>query len=219
MKSFILLSFLFVNVVLCAQKNESKDKFQLFLKTSLLPLIDVVGGSSVRISSEFKIHKNISFSAEAGKFFRYDAFQNGNVLSFELKYYINKSNCMGYFIGIEYLQKKTNFEFTDSIAIPSQLRVKKRYEIHKEISYVTAKWGKLNIYSNKYIFEWYIGFGVRYQYNSYNNLSIDENQYLLTGEGHGGILSSGIRNIDTYFSPNINAGLKIGFNFFGFLKK
>jgi hypothetical protein len=185
---------------------------RFIIKTPVLSYIDFVGGLSYRIGVEIKIHRNISTSLEAGKYFCYDNdHRKGEIIRTELKYYGNDHECTGNYFSVEYLYKNVTFNFVDSFAIPAQPRYEKEYKLHKEISCLTFKYGELSSFYKRFIFEWYVGAGLRFYSSAYNDLSADENRYVLTGEGHGDIIGNAIRYVGRHLIPNLNAGIKIGY--------
>jgi len=184
---------------------------KFIIKVPVLGFIDVFGGFSYRVGTEFKIHNNISAYIEYGKYFPSTEKRNGDLFKAEIKFYKNKERSTGGYFSIEYLYKNVTFNFADSIAIPSTSRYEKDYIIHKEISCLTLKWGNLTVYKSKLVFEYYGGFGVRYYSNAYNNLTPLENQYILTGENHGDLVGDALRSVGTFWAPNINVGIKIGY--------
>lgn len=211
----------FVSSILCASffvvkaKGWEPDSLvnpKLIIKTPILSYIDIFGGLSYRLGTEFNIYKNITGGVEFGKYFSYQSEnRKGGILRAEIKLYRNNKKRAGDFFSVEYLYKNTTFNFVDSFAVPAKPRYQKEYEIHKEISCLTLKWGNLSVYKKRFVYEWYLGVGVRYYSRAYNNLTNEENEHILVGEGHGDLVGHAIRLVGKRFTPNLNAGIKIGY--------
>lgn len=208
----LLTSSLFYSQVI----NNIDNKFSI--KLNPLALIDPYGSYSYRIGSEFKIYRNFAFSIEVGKYFNYaknDGIRDnvkGYIIKPEIKYYINDYNLTsGQYFSIEYQYKETSFNYTDSIKIAPQPTYSRDYKINKTLSVINLKFGQLKVYKNRFMYEWFLGAGVRFC-KGYNSLSEIENKGILTGEGHGSDISWGQRNIN-YVLPNLTIGFKIGYSF------
>jgi len=211
-KRILTILLIFLRTAVFAWEPDSTANPRLMVKIPVLSYIDIFGGLSYRLGAEMKIYENISGSLELGKYFSFQSEnRRGGIIRAEVKGYRNEEKCTGNYFSIEYLYKNTTFNFVDSFASPSKLRYEKEYKIHKEISCLTLKWGELEIYKKRLVFEWYAGIGLRYYSNAYNNLSADENENMLTGEGHGDIVGGGIRLVGRHLTPNLNAGIKLGY--------
>lgn len=212
LKRVLTILFVFFYSVIFAWEPDSTVNPKFILKTPVLSYIDFFGGLSYRLGAEIKLYDNISSSLEIGKYFRYQTDnRKGGIVRAELKFYEDDEICIGNYFSVEYLYKNTTFNFTDSFAIPLKPRYEKEYIIHKEISCLTLKYGELEIYKNRFVFEWYAGIGIRFYSKAYNNLTNEENIYMLTGEGHGDIVGKAIRLVGMRVTPNLNAGIKIGY--------
>ena len=223
MKTLITLIFFALTHFLDAQSDSSVQYNRFSLKLTPLALIDVFGGNSYRIGTEFKLKNNIAASLEYGKYFSYSAkgfFEplkigtKGNIIRAEVKYYRNKNKlCSGDFFSIEYLYKNISFDYIDSVNIVSKPTYEKQYTIYKEISSLTFKLGNLTVYKNRLLFEWYLGAGIRFYTCGHNTLTEEERNGLLTGEGHGDLVGDSQRVNAVKLLPNLSAGIKVGYMF------
>ena len=212
---FVFLFSLMRNHSFCQDEKFSDNKF--CIKTSPLALIDVYGSYSWRLGTEFKVSGNTAMSLEYGTYFNYGNNRNinlrwdskGFIIRPELKVYLNREKfCSGPFLSLEYLYKDIAFNFEDSIKLGSNPPFFKDYRIFKHISAITVKYGELRINDDGFIFEWYVGAGVRIC-RGHNTLTPEEDKGVLTGEGHGDVISAGQRWVN-YVAPNLSAGFKIG---------
>ena len=216
----ILTTIIFVALahLLAAQPNETENN-RFSLKINPLPLLDIYGGISWRIGTEFKLKNNIAASLEYGKYFNYGTKglklnTKGDIIRVEVKYYRNDDKlCLGGFFSLEYLYKNTSFDYIDSIKIASTPTYEKRYTIYKEISCLTFKVGELNVYKNHFLVEWYMGVGLRFYTCGHNTLTDEENDGVLRGEGHGDLSGDAMRVNAFKIFPNLSAGVKLGFKF------
>lgn len=222
MKILITIVFISFAQLLAAQTRENENN-RFSLKITPLALIDIFGGNSYRIGSEFKLKNNVAASLEYGNYFSYRAkgfFEplkigtRGTIIRTELKYYLNRDKlCSGDFISIEYLYKNISFDYIDSIRIVLKPVYEKRYTIYKEISCLTFKFGNLTVYKNHLLVEWYAGVGLRFFTCGHNTLTDEEKNWVLTGEGHGDLVGDGQRINAPRLLPNLNAGIKVGYMF------
>lgn len=180
--------------------------------------IDPYGGFSWRLGLEYNIGGNWAVCADYGTYFSYSKKDN----------YISKTNTTGYFIrpqiklylnqhwpneqdylALEYLYKNTNFNYTDSIRMGPLPTYSKTYNIFKEISAITFKYGTVKNLKHRFIIEWYGGAGVRLV-RGYNSLRPDEESHILTGEDHGNMIGAAIRDINVA-TINFSAGFIVGY--------
>jgi len=213
--SFILV--IFFNF--CFGQDADRIDNKICVKINPLNFIDPYGGYSYRLGAEFKIHDNVAGSIAYGRYFSYgnkkidlkiNAF--GYILLPEIKIYLNKTKLTtGRFLSLEFLHKKITYDYEDSIKIGANPVYQKQYTISKNISCLTVKYGDLKVYEKRFLFEWYVGIGVRFS-NGYNTLTEQESNGILTGENHGDLISDGQRAIN-YVSPNLILGLKLGYSF------
>jgi hypothetical protein len=217
MKKILLVILLLTSSLFYSQViNNIDNKFSI--KLNPLALIDPYGSYSYRIGSEFKIYRNYALSIEVGKYFNYaknDGVRDnvkGYIIKPEIKYYINDNNLTsGQYFSLEYQYKETSFNYNDSIKITPQPAYSRDYKINKTISIINLKCGQLKVYQNRFVYEWFVGVGVRIC-RGYNSLSEIENNGILTGEGHGSGIGRAQRNIN-YVLPNLTIGFKIGYSF------
>ena len=215
---FIFLLFLSGTHVCFAQKDTILLDNIFCLKTSPLAFIDPWGGYSYRIGAEFKIIDNTAFSIELGE---YHGFGNkldlkihpqGYIIRPEFKVYTNRYRLStGPYISLDFFYKKINFDFQDSIRLPSSPTFQKQYTIWKDIYSINGRIGFLNVHKKNFMLEWYFGAGVRI-ISGHNSLSSTENDNVLTGENHGDLIGDGQRLIHGIW-PNLTIGLKIGYSF------
>ena len=95
MKIRLSVILIFVsNFLFCQDSIVKPNRFSI--KITPLALIDVFGGNSYRIGSEFKIKNSVSASLEYGKYFSYNSkgffkplriSTKGNIIRAEIKYY------------------------------------------------------------------------------------------------------------------------------------
>ncbi len=200
-------------------RNEWKEDLKLWINTPPLALIDMFAGPSYRLGFEFKLHRNVSLSLEAGKYYSYDVKGglalpqegiHGFIIRPEIKFYLNdEKKTIGNYIALEYLHKEITFNYSDSIAIKPMPTYEKTYTIYKAINCFSFKYGEVSIIKKHFVFEWYVGAGIRIAKGN-TNLTDDEQTHILTGEHHGDIIGGGQR-APTYILPNLNFGIKLGY--------
>ena len=221
MKKIILLLLILFSKVIFSQeiRNEWKEDLKLWVNTAPLALIDAFAGPSYRLGFEFKLYRNVSLSLEAGKYYSYDVKGglalpqkgiHGFIIRPEIKFYLNdEKNTLGNYIAIEYLHKEITFNYTDSIAIKPMPKYEKTYTIYKAINCFSFKYGEVSIIKKHFVFEWYVGAGIRIAKGN-TTLTSDEEAHILAGENHGDIIGAGQRS-PTYILPNLNFGIKLGY--------
>ena len=212
-KIFIILLY---SQLFFSQSNEGKDNI-FCIKTNPLSLVDVYGSYSYRIGLETKIYKKIAFSAEAGNYFNYgknDEIRDntkGHIIKPEVKWYVNKNGRTdGDFVSLEYTYKDISFDWKDSIPTTSEPNRVINYRIHKNINCLTAKIGNLKVYTNNFIFEWFVGIGLRISKG--NDSLTDEERDRIRAYDESEI-SSAQKNVN-YFLPNLSLGIKVGYRLY-----
>jgi hypothetical protein len=221
MKLFTTIMMLLHTKFATSQVNLLFDN-KFCLKLSPIALIDIYGGSSVRIGAEAKLYKNIATALDISKYYQFKlgsfASNMENTTGFsirpEIKIYLNniqKTN--GDFLAVEYFYKKMAFDFSDSIKLATNVSYFKEYAIHKNISGINLKYGELQIFNSNLILEWYVGGGVRFT-SGYNTLTKQEADNIVTTEesGHNGLIMFYERGIFKVLF-NVSVGLKIGYSF------
>jgi hypothetical protein len=191
---------------------------KICIKTSPLALIDPYGCYSYRLGMEFKLIHNTAFSFELGKYYgvgnkKLDLkiHPRGFIIRPEIKYYLNKDKLsVGTFLSLDFFYKKINFDYKDSIHLPSIATFQKQYSIWKEVYSINARYGSLIVHKKKLTVEWYVGGGVRF-IKGRNSLSPDENEHILTGENHGDLIGDGQRAVSGVW-PNLTIGFKLGYS-------
>lgn len=218
MRLSFIVSFLLAGQFCLAQIDTTLIDNKICIKTNPLAFIDYYGGCSYRLGAEFKVIHNIAFSFELGKYYDYGLDKlslmihpNGFIIRPEIKYYLNKYKLStGKYVSLDVFYKKINFDHKDSISLPSTPIFEKQYTIWKDIYGINARYGSLIVHKKKFVFEWYVGGGIRC-IKGHNSLSSDEDKHVLTGDGHGGYADEGQRIIKGVW-PNIMLGFKIGYS-------
>lgn len=217
MRFSFVVPFLFASQFCLAQVDTTVIDNKICIKTNPLAFIDVYGGYSYRLGAEFKVIHNTAFSVELGKYYglgpklSLKIHPNGFIIRPEIKCYLNKYKLStGSYISLDVFYKKINFDYTDSIRLPSTPTFEKQYSIWKDIYGINVKLGTLIVHKNKLVVEWYFGGGVRF-IKGHNSLTSDEDKNVLTGEGHGDLIGDGQRVIKGVW-PNLIIGLKIGYS-------
>jgi hypothetical protein len=216
MRFSFIVPFLFASQFCLAQIDTTVIDNKICIKTNPLAFIDVYGGCSYRLGAEFKVINNAAFSFELGKYYGLSPklvkiHTNGFIIRPEIKCYLNKYKLStGPYISLDVFYKKINFDYTDSIRLPSTPTFEKQYSIWKDIYGINGKYGILVVHKKKLVVEWYFGGGVRF-IKGHNSLSSEENKHVLTGEGHGDLIGDGQRLIKGVW-PNLIIGFKIGYS-------
>ncbi|AEW00886.1 hypothetical protein A4D02_13075 [Niastella koreensis] len=217
MRLLLIVPLLLASQFCLAQADTTLIDNRICIKTNPLAFIDVYGGYSYRLGAEVKVINNTAFSFELGKYYGLDSkldvkiHPSGFIIRPEIKYYLNKHKLsVGSYISLDVFYKKINFDYADSIRFPSAPTFEKQYSISKDIYGINVKLGTLIVHKKKFVFEWYFGGGIRY-IKGHNSLSSDENDHVLTGEGHGDLISDGQRVIKGIW-PNLMIGFKIGYS-------
>jgi hypothetical protein len=180
---------------------------------SPLALADVFDGASIRLGTEIKLFRNISFAAEGGTYVKYlkstKINPKGYLIRPAVKYYLNKQSCSGKYIALEYQYKRQAYEMRDSIVIDIS-RFEKQYEMRRTIHSVALKYGKLKNIGEKFLLDWYCGIGIRH-IRSHSNLNKEEEDGILTGEdGDCPLQEDIIRLTGTRIFPDFHLGIKLG---------
>jgi hypothetical protein len=212
----LLLFFIFVfQSNMSGQKGHYRDN-KFFVALSPLALADIFDGASGRVSAEFKLHRNITLSTEGGTYFNYihtsKIDPRGFLVKPCVKYYLNKDGVAGgRYLALEYLYKNQDYDFKDSMATAS-IRFERQYPMNRVVHSLSVKYGNVANYGRHFILEWYCGAGVRY-IRSKSGLTTNEADAILEGDENGCLFQeSFIRKTGNIFSPNIVAGIKIGYS-------
>jgi uncharacterized protein DUF3575 len=217
MRTLVLVLLLFNSLFCSGQIDTSIIDNKICIKTSPLAFIDPYGSYSYRLGAEFKLINNTAFSFELGKY--YDLGQKkdlkikpkGFIIRPEIKVYLNKFKLsVGPFVSLDFFYKKIDFEYKDSIRLPSMQPYETQYSIWKEVYSINVRTGNLIVYKNRIAVEWYVGAGIRY-IKGRNSLSSEENDNILTGENHGDLIGTGQRAVSGLW-PNVTIGFKIGYS-------
>ena len=210
MKNTILIfCLLLVSMVSHGQdNNENYGSNKICIKVAPLALLDTYGGSSYRGGTEFKLFNNFSFALECGSYFRnINGLTNirGYTIKSELKFYLdrNEKNTGRYF-SMEYFYKRQNYNFTDSFQGPTTYF--KTYNINKYITALTIKYGVLEVSKKGFLFDAFVGLGIRFR-NVTTNLNNGEEEKCLEDSQ-----ITYFENTTFYkIVPNIDLGIKIGY--------
>ncbi|WP_333809220.1 hypothetical protein [Flavobacterium sp.] len=208
--TYISFIFTFFFTSLLAQNKENN----FIVTLAPLALIDIYDGASVRIGSEIKLHQNVSFGLEGGSYLTYlkstKINPNGYLIRPIVKYYLNKQNCFGKYIALEYQYKNQTYEMRDSIRMEADT-YEKQYGMKRIIHSAVFKYGNLKNIGENFLLEWYCGIGIRH-IRSFSNLTGEESDGILTGEeGDCPIQEDIIRLTGTRIFPDFRLGIKLGF--------
>ena len=193
---------------------------KFYIAFSPAALIDFADGSSVRISADARLYKGIAIFTEAGFYTSLsDIFSKpdakGIIIKSGLKVYLNKKKiCNGPYIGLEYQYKHQTYTESDRIdtsrTTPSYVKI---YGMTRYVNCINARYGELKNITNRIIWEWYVGAGLRF-FNSFTDLPQDEYDAILRGEEYHNSADnmSGYqaRVLGHHIYPNITAGIKLG---------
>ena len=204
-----------------SKKPDTVDN-KYYISISPLGLLDFTDGSSIRMSADARIYKRISISAEAGfytslgNFFSFKDDPRGLIIKPALKYYFNKKKIFfGPFIALEYQYKQQVYRASDSIKIDGMAPYyRKNYEMTRYVNCINAKYGVVSNITKRIVLEWFVGAGIRF-FNSATELTQQEYDNMITGEGHGNSAEAGFsRTVGRHIYPNITAGVKLGLRVF-----
>ena len=206
-----LLAIVFTNAF---NAQELATDNSILVTMSPLALTDMFDGPSLRLGSEVKMRRNIAAVLEGGYYLHYlkstKIDPSGYLIRPSLKYYLNKQNCSGKYIALEYQYKNQDYDFRDSIVMDGS-RFEKEYAMKRVIHSVVFKYGKLKNIGNHLTLEWYCGAGIRH-IRSHSDLTAAEENGILTGEaGDCPIQEDFIRLTGTRIFPDFRAGIKIGY--------
>jgi hypothetical protein len=218
MRILVIVLLLLESMFCLAQADTVIVDNYFCVKTSPLAFIDPWGGYSYRLGAECKLIGNTAFSFEAGQYYslggKFDLKYNtkGFIFRPEFKVYVNKlGSTTGPYISVDAFYKKIDFGYKDSIRINPAPVYEKQYHIWKEIYSINVRYGEMEVIKNTFVFEWFIGGGIRC-IKGRNDLLPEENDNVLTGENHGSEIGAGQRAISGIW-PNITFGFKIGYSF------
>ncbi len=210
-KLLISLVYSFVFIKASAQNQEIDNK--VIVTLSPLALADIYDGASIRIGSEIKLHRNISFAIEGGTYVNYlnatKINPEGYLIRPAFKYYLNKQRISNKYIALEYQFKHQTYDMRDSIKINLN-RFEKQYGMKRTVHSAIVKFGKLKNIGKSFLLEWYCGIGIRH-IRSHSDLNEEEKEGILTGEeGDCPIQEDIIRLTGTRIFPDFHAGIKLG---------
>ena len=209
-KILFSIFFCFISHLIFSQKNSVADvKFSV--NTAPLSLIDVYSGMSYRLGTEIKVYRNFSISAEGGGYFYHGGYKedvNGFVMRTNFKLYLNGDQLtVGNYISFEHTYKNLRFDLADSFYISPGPMFVKTYRTGRSANTIMIKFGSTKIYGERFIFEWYMGSGVRFE-NSSSTLSPQE----VDGrkENTQDYISGFERKLGNWVVPVANIGIKVG---------
>jgi hypothetical protein len=193
---------------------DSSFSFPLILKTTPLSLIDFTnGGSAVLIAESFPV-KNFSVSMEIGTYYPLAGYGmkhlHGWRSGFELRYYFNEKYNLDYFLSLNYFTKKIGFSKTDSIKIDlTEGSYSRNYLIHKDVSKIDLEFGKRKFTpGKKFVYEYYVGLGVRFKNTTCSDLTSLEADHRLYGDS---LFAPALMECGNFVHFDFLFGLKIGF--------
>ncbi|UPT70452.1 MAG: DUF3575 domain-containing protein [Flavobacterium sp. JAD_PAG50586_2] len=211
-KKFLFSMLYSLTFIHAAAQHRNADN-NIIVTLSPLALADVFDGASVRLGTEVKLRRNISVAVEAGAYAGYlkstKIDPKGFLVRPSIKYYLNKQQCSGRYLALEYQFKHQTFDMRDSIVIHAS-RFEKQYGMRRTIHSAVFKYGKLKNIGEKFVLEWYCGVGIRH-IRSHSDLSTEEEDGILTGEeGDCPIQEDIIRLTGTRIFPDFRVGIKVG---------
>jgi hypothetical protein len=197
------LLFFFSFFIISLSSFSQEDAFnESRFSAKLLPMAFYPGyaGPSVRMSVEYKLKNNISLENEAGLFFY---FSKGYSAALELKYYTNGYNLVeGRYFSAALFYKNQSYNISDSIG--TEL---KSFQVNKTAECLTFKYGNLKVYDSGFIFDAFVGLGVRFLQNK-NTLSAEENGEMRSIGEFG--INRIVNKAGNKIYPNFVASIKIG---------
>jgi hypothetical protein len=209
--NFYLFAFILFSLKSFAQSG-IKDN-ALLITVSPLALADMYDGASLRLGAETKLNQKVGLALEGGTYLTYLKSTKINPQGFlirpSVKYYFSQKS-PGKFLAVEYMYKDQKYNFIDSIVLNNN-RFEKEYGMKRIVHSVVVKYGKLIDLGKKFVFEWYLGVGVRYM-RSHSTLTPEEEDGILSGEaGDCPIQEDIIRLTGTHIYPDFRGGVKIGY--------
>lgn len=202
-------------------KSDSVEKNKLSIELSPLSLLDVYDASSLRIGVEANLYKNLSVYIEGSQYFLINNnFFNlegrmsnvkGNIIKGEIKYYLNQYSEWHGYLSIQGFYKKQSFDWQDSIHLtPAYLTTFREF---KSVYAFDVKYGQQRIYKKRFIFEWYIGIGVRFKDVTSTLTPAQQGslQYSDDNQWDSDLLGDIANPIGKSIVPDLDLGIRIGY--------
>tara|TARA_B100000809_G_scaffold86653_1_gene85015 strand:- start:8480 stop:9238 length:759 start_codon:yes stop_codon:yes gene_type:complete len=202
------------------QIDSNNYKQKLIINFAPLSIIDVYSGPSYRFGVEAKINNHFSINIEGGGYFQnFTKMRNikGVVTKSELKYYVedifHERFLERLYISAEFFYKNQSYNYTDSISISKDTpNYQKQYTITKFISAWSVKVGYMQIFKNRFVFEYFAGLGRRDK-NVDCTLTDDEYNNITYGEADASFERQSNR-CGKQITLNLIWGFKLGYVIF-----
>lgn len=137
--------------------------------------------NGLRVALEQRLFKNVTVQLEAGHLRRHQLIVNP-----QLRYYQPIANNQLGFIGLSYLYKHDEYNFSDSFTVTgSNIHDYKQMSISKYIHAFTVGAGYLwydNIFKHRVLFEFNFAAGIRYKKS--NRYGLNKNEEMVWGEAY-----------------------------------
>lgn len=191
---------------------DSTINSKLCVKIAPLSNLGIYAGPSFRAGIEYKIKDKISFYNEFGWFYLYG---QGGLTKFEIKKYLNNSDLnVGNYLSVELFYKYQQYNATDTISFLNSsntiTKYSKDYFVSKNVECLTIKYGSMTVYKFGIVVDLFVGLGIRLK-QANNTLTTTENNNIQHSSDYGPNVFTNEAGIKVY--PNLDAGIKIGFNF------
>lgn len=208
MKTKLLIFLLFIAEIGVGQTNEIPVP-KLSIETAPLSLIDVYGGYSYRIGSEFKLHNNMSMYLEGGGYLNFGTGTTGYILSVECKYYFKSGNTERYYVSLEGEYKSQAFNWTDTVRLANPKYVA-TFRIYKTVECINGGFGAILPISKRFFGDLYCGIGIRYK-QATANISQQEYNEMEVGKDDDYGLFGFMTEIGNFTYLNLMLGVKVGY--------
>ena len=175
-----------------------------------MALVDFISGSSYRLGAEVRLYQAWSVKFSGGGYFRnFNGLENtkGAIGTLALKKYINPAT--GKYLSADFLVKNQSFNWsTDTIRIaPDHIQT---YRLDKHLWAISIKYGQAKVYANGFVFDWFVGLGLRYK-NVSASLSPDEIKHRDPGDSQ---IVPFMTSVGHRVVPNVSIGFVVGYCFF-----
>jgi hypothetical protein len=217
----MLATFLIFATEVAAQ-SDSGSKKNIMADVSLLPLIDVNDGPSLRIGVEYKTGSRFAVCLD-GRYYFYThsgwiakSEITGYSVIPEVKYYLtNKKSMDGKevkrYFSLQDAYKDQAYSYYDSIALGSGVHISKRARMHQYVNTLTMNYGEVYCYKNRFIIEVFGGIGIRIVRSTSNLTKAEYENIIDYHDWTGDITDVPNRKVGSWISPTICAGLKLGY--------
>ena len=207
---FLIIVLLYIVSNVSAQEDVLTPK-HLAITIAPLAFADGFSGCGYRLGVAFQLQKEYTVGIDVGSYFYQQPYEqmthiNGiqlrPMLRFRLPGIFTSGKKYRYesYIGVEYLYKKIGYDYMDSIKLANTPVYNQQYRIRRAINGIEVVYGETLLLTKWLAVEWYGGGGVRH-INSSNNLTQEQTNGILHGEGHGDLIGGAQRNTSSYFAP------------------